>query len=227
MGFYSNKHKTLNELLQDAPTLLSSLQLPTGVNSASLNAVIVFELGELDTLFDDATVAGAYLAAWSSTKLPSWTRMYDALIEAYDPLHNYDRTDTETETTTGTHVESESGSQSSDSSFTGTTANGGQDTTTRKVQGYNSVDYKPSDQDITEHGASQTSASATAAGSQTSTSRDGSHADTRGRELRSVGNIGVTTSQQMLEAELELRARHTIYGIILADFKRDLCVEVW
>ena len=266
MGFYTAK-KTLNQLLRESPTLLSNMSIPTGLETIVLNRMLIVELGDLETIFSGATFAQTDIGYWSIAKLPGWKKMYDALIEVYDPLHNYDRTDTETETTSGsrsetdsrtgssqssesasgTRTEDESAKQDSSSTFAGTTINGGKDTATHKVQGFNSADYQPSEQDTTEHGLTQSSGSTTVAGSETETGRtethadttgsstesseSGSHAavhtDTTGRTLHSVGNIGVTTSQQMLESELQLRAKWMIYGIIVEDFKRDLCVDVW
>ena len=47
------------------------------------------------------------------------------------------------------------------------------------------------------------------------------------RELERSGNIGVTTSQQMLESEVVLRIRWTLLDLILADCKRDLFAAIW
>lgn len=47
------------------------------------------------------------------------------------------------------------------------------------------------------------------------------------RTLTRSGNIGVTTSQQMLEAELDLRARWQMLRVYLDDFRREICVGVW
>ena len=41
------------------------------------------------------------------------------------------------------------------------------------------------------------------------------------------GNIGVTTSQQMVTAEMELRATYNMYQIIANSFKKTFCVMVY
>ena len=41
------------------------------------------------------------------------------------------------------------------------------------------------------------------------------------------GNIGVTTSQQMLESELALRMKYSLMQIILDTFRQDICIAVW
>lgn len=47
------------------------------------------------------------------------------------------------------------------------------------------------------------------------------------RELTRKGNIGVTTSQQMLEAEIELRVKNSFIDIFCKMFARDMTIGVW
>lgn len=47
------------------------------------------------------------------------------------------------------------------------------------------------------------------------------------RDLVREGNVGVTTSQQMLESEVQLRLRWNMMQIILDAFREDICVGVW
>ena len=41
------------------------------------------------------------------------------------------------------------------------------------------------------------------------------------------GNIGVTTSQQMIESEMSLRAKYDIYKIISREFEREFLVQIY
>ena len=226
MGFYHAK-KTLNALIEESATVLSTLQLPTGIDSTTLQPIIIKELGELDTIFDDAASASAYINVWSSAHLLSWTRMLAALTAEYNPISNYDRTDTESENVTGTHSEMNNRESSGSSGFTGTTANSGEDVSRSDRQGFNSSDYAPVDKQTMQHGLAQNSASATTTEGSESGSVSGDRSENRVRTLQSRGNIGVTTNQQMIEAEIALRAQWTIYGIIVNDFKRELCIDVY
>jgi hypothetical protein len=222
MGFYKAK-KTLAALIEERPALLGALVLPAGIDATTLNPIIEKELGELDTIFDDADSAAVYLAVWSDAHLIAWTRMLAALTAEYNPISNYDRTDTESESVG--RERSDSRESSGTSSFAGTTGNSGNDVVKSDRQGFNSAEYSPVDKVTTEHGLSQQSASATT--TQGSESGSGNESETRAKTLRSSGNIGVTTNQQMIEAEIAMRSKWTIYGIIVEDFKRELCVGVW
>lgn len=44
---------------------------------------------------------------------------------------------------------------------------------------------------------------------------------------RRKGNIGVTTSQQMIEAEMNIRGKYNMYQIIADSFKRNFCVMIY
>lgn len=222
MGFYKPK-KTLKQLIEDAPTLLNALVLPSGVTAAYLNAILVKECGDFDTLFDDASAAATYFAAWSNAHILSWERMFAALTAEYNPISNYDRTDVESEATG--RARSDQRSSSGASTFAGNTGNSGNDTVKNDRQGFNSSDYSPVDKVTTEHGMAQGSASATTTSGNEQGS--GSESETRARTLKSSGNIGVTSNQHMLEEEISLRSKWTIYGIIVNDFKREICVGVY
>ena len=50
--------------------------------------------------------------------------------------------------------------------------------------------------------------------------------DDRSIERRTHGNIGVTTNQEMIEAELKLR-RYDIYNIISNEFLDKFCIGVY
>ena len=277
-GFYTAK-PTLNELYTEDPLLFNGLALPAGMDDTTARSVILQELGELQTVFPRAADCRAYIPIWCAANSEAWQRMYDALTADYNPIHNYDRTDTETETAAGGTSETESSTSADNetrsttgtgsenykrgeketitdtqnSSFTGSTQAGGQDTTTRSRQGFNSATFVPADQDVVALGSNNNSTSATTgsgtqlrgteqndehkrtnveSGTRTnkndsSKSRTQSSADSRNRTLHSSGNIGVTTSQQMIESELTLRKAWTMYGIICEAFKRDFCVGVW
>ena len=49
----------------------------------------------------------------------------------------------------------------------------------------------------------------------------------RNMKTRTFGNIGVTTSQQMLEAEMEVTRKLNVYKTIARDFKEKYCVLIY
>lgn len=80
-------------------------------------------------------------------------------------------------------------------------------TNTGKVSGFDDVEFANQDQTTTAGGSST----------------DGTAAHTG----RIHGNIGVTTSQQMLESELAVRPKLNIYNIIADSFKNRFCLAIY
>ncbi len=205
-AFYTPR-PSLAELYDETPTLFAAVTLPEGVELSTFRDLALAQFGELDTIMETGAALAAYLGVWSAANLSAWERIAQTLANDYDPLHNYDRTEEETEA-----LRSSGGSQ-----FAGRTHQGGSTVDTVERQGYDSTDYVPADK--------MTSAPNVTNDSNSSTQSIGK--EDRTRSVRAYGNIGVTTSQQMAEAEISLRNRWTIYGAILEAFRRDVVVGVW
>ena len=125
-------------------------------------------------------------------------------------------------------------------------------TTERTVSAFNSSSYEPSEK-VTENGGKQQT---TAGKTETSTGKtetnagkmkysgktediaenfgENSNGSVSGSEQKTIthnahlfGNIGITTSQQMLEAELELRREYNLYAVAAGIFANELLINVF
>lgn len=204
--------------------------------------MLLAETAELECVYPEPTTMQTVVRAWSGARLPAWERMDAALTEEYNPLHNYDRHETESGTDTGTvrdqeaediqdDTSSSSTGQSSNTSNTSTTTS---DTLTNQVTGYNSNTFADSKKDIkagseTGSGTQSGSDSQSVTGS-TTRDRDVDRTQTRNlansRQLHVYGNIGVTTSAQMLLGEIDVR-KYDIFRIIIDEFTRYFCLMVY
>lgn len=127
---------------------------------------------------------------------------YAVLSAEYNPIQNYDMTESGTDTHTGDDTLTKSGNQTR-------AMTGGRKTTTTitdSVQGFDSNTYTPStktettDETIYSVGASPETETTTY-----NNVRDKTEYNTEtGHALTRSGNIGVTTSQQMLQSEIDL-----------------------
>ena len=150
----------------------------------------------------------------------------------YNPIENYDRQEEWTDEKDETRE-----SRVSDSTILdGQTQNSGSVThavqnmtTDRKVTGYNSNSLVPQAQDV-EHG-STVDTDATRQDVDSTTTRTGGGTEdidgTTTHKGRVHGNIGVTTSQQMLTSELELVPQLNIINYIISSFKNRFCILVY
>ena len=198
-------------MMQLDGTILDGIEVPAGVNLQLLQDNIILECAELEVLYADANFMKVAVSVWSAKELPTWKKLYAAATASYNPIENYNRIENVTEST------SDSKSVSSSSSGTGTTQSSG--STLDKVNGYNSETFVNRGQSD-RSGVDQTNTSTTGSGTEES-------AGNMLRQSQVRGNIGVTTSQQMLEQELALVPKLNIYTAITESFKRRFCLLIY
>lgn len=181
--------------------------LPTGLQHEILDPMLLAETAELEILYPEPSTLSTLIKAWSTARSPSWERMAAALDAEYNPIHNYDRSETWSE-----QRDSELAKDGSRNSTGSGQASGSQ-----SVAGYNS----------SQANVPKESNTGSSSSTQTDTwNEDGTGSETVQRSGTVSGNIGVTTSQQMIEAELELR-RTDIYRQIISEFIKMFCLGVY
>lgn len=168
---------TLIGLYNEDPTIFDLLTVPDGLNKTTLIDNILLRSGEFEVLYPRPDFMKFSIGAFSRAWQPTFERWVKALSIEYDPLENYDRKEDWADIRSGTTSGSTSGT-------TGTT-------TTNKVSAYDAGDT------LTTRSQDETN------GSDSSTS-SGSSTEGANHSGRIHGNIGVTTSQQMLISELDL-----------------------
>lgn len=184
-------------------------------------------------------------------------KKYDKLLAAYqaeyDPISNYDRIEESTHTRTpdlqkqATSSGTTSGTHSADTSntirqtrTTTTTPQNFQTTTEHDVAPFDSTTYQPQTKDTTtETGSTATTEAYTGqpdltetTGTDSSTSSGTATETETGTETTKIdshisGNIGVTSSQKMLNDEINLAQRMIIWLEIERDIAAAICIQVW
>lgn len=152
----------------------------------------------------------------------NWSKRWEALQLAYEPLQNYSMT--ETEEVDGTNT----GTVGNVSSLTASGSRNDRTTTeaesNKLVYGFDSSTASPSEDQI-DSGTVVDAETTTDSQSGTSTRTD-NLAHSLDRILTRSGNIGVTTSQQMLQSELEIRV-YDFMQSVYADIDKVLTIPVY
>lgn len=154
--------------------------------------VVMNLLGDTESLLDaDRTVLAKII--WTKFGEP-WKHLWETNVVAYNPIHNYDMSETR-------HLErDDTGTQDDSTSSVDTTTHGRTNEVTDFTYGMNNSDEfgKRSDRSTSQEGGT-TSTSGTG-------SLDRGTTDNRVEDetITRAGNIGVTTTQQMLTADREL-----------------------
>ena len=189
------------------------------------------------TPITDATTQTSILSFLFSRFYYKWQKLLDNVYaQTYNPLENYDRQ----EDTSLSYEGSENVTRNvdSDRKIKGTTADTRNDTSSansssqKNVFAFDSAEASPSDSD-----SGTTTATGTGSSNSTVDNSDvEKRTETEGHSFtdrknvtasRIHGNIGVTTSQQMLESEVALRMKHDFFNTVYEDIANTLLKPIY
>lgn len=222
--------------------LFSEMVYPSGFSDDEKQTVvgnILAECAELECLFPDTDTLKTMIGLWSKLNISVWERIFTASKLDYNPIENYNRTELETisddrtDTHSGDDINQSSGSDSQNISNNNTSTNSGTDTNINSIQSYDSNAYQPHDKSELQHGhvvtdAGTGSVATTFGKKETFTHGEKiTHEGDITRNNHTSGNIGVTTSQQMLEQEIEVSAKLNVIKMIVDSFKERFCLLVY
>ena len=219
-------------------TLFDDMVLPGELDAEILTDNIILELSELELLYNDPEFMKFAIARWSNKELANWQKLYATTVLDYNVIENYNRTENVTDLETRDLNGSDNEIRSLASSGTeGNTTNSsdvgsGSDENDKSVASYNEVSPVLKEQDVTTLGTTKTTAttsSSTFGGTDTGsvnkdTTDEGTIQVTKSANM--FGNIGVTTSQQMIEQERKV-LEFNIYNHIIQSFKLRFCITVY
>lgn len=166
-----------------------------------------------------------------------WSKLIDNVYaQTYNPLENYDRQ----EDTSFTYEGSENVTRNidSDRKLKGTTADTRNDTSSansssqKNVFAFDSAEASPSDSDsgtTTATGTGSSNSTVDNSDTEKRTETEG-HSFTDRKNVtasRIHGNIGVTTSQQMLESEVILRNKYDFFNTVYEDIANALLKPIY
>jgi len=185
-------------------------QTEDAIDKQTLVDNLLMDLAEISVIITDPDVMKLAIKSWSASCLPVWQALWDTTQYEYNPIWNKDGTVTEVEerdlekTTDATETRNLTGSNdvqvdSKTSAFNASTMQ--------------PVDQVITDQDTTDGGTIDYDNTVTDGGQITRTRTE-------------QGNIGVTTTQQMIKEQRDI-VNFNIYRVIIDDFKQRFCIMVY
>lgn len=198
MARYKRATMSILGLYFQDPDLFSGMVYPDELDRDTLIDSILSECAELEIIYPDPEYMKNLITLWSKKELYNWRKLYETTQFVYNPIWNVDGITTETETRNlqNKYQQTENADNKNVNAKTG----------------YNSGAFEDAEQDT----------------GRTDIERGGESADTGSvtRETKRGGNIGVTMTQQMIEAEREVD-KFNIYDFIVDSFKRRFCILVY
>lgn len=182
-------------------SIFDKFVVPTGMDKELIINNILLELAELEVIYPEPNTMKNAIGFWSQGQLDSWQRMYDAMQLEYDPIYNYDRFEEWLDSNTATtHSNTNSNLNRKGS-------------TKHQVNAFNSgiTDSNIDSIDNTDTDITNTNSNNSATGAHSG---------------HLYGNIGVTTSQQMLQSEIDI-SKFIVQDYIIEQFKERFCLLVY
>lgn len=204
-------NKYLDSLNDD---LFKYLSMPEGIDTELVKNNIMFRGGEFEVLYSDPYFMQSSIKIWSDKWFKTFEKWNNALNIKYAPLENYDRFEDYTDTHAGT------GSVDTTNKVDTKTTDDSESNTEHKVSAFDSNSYQPKD---TENNTYDNTTTVENDGESNTKTKDNKTIE---HHARLHGNIGVTTSQQMLEAELEV-ARFNLVDNITDVFLREYTIPIY
>lgn len=205
----------IRALLDYDDTIFDNMQLPEDLDNEIVRKMIVDDIilrhGDTPLFIPEPSVMKYYVETWSMKMGPIFQRFYNACFAEYDPIENYNRNENTTISKSYSIGNTRTLNTSRDASGTYTTE--------QQVSAENVVTYSP-DQKTTETPNTKVADTGTIADQGANVG-----SDTISGNIH--GNIGVTTSQQMLEQELTLVPKLDIIRFISDSWAAEFCLAVY
>lgn len=210
-------------------TLFDGFNVPEGLVKQIAIDAILMRTRELEILYTDFTYMKNHITIWSNKYQINWKKLYDTTVLEYNPIENYDRmedwTDTDDETSTSARDNTRNTTNTVKSTSTNEVMNSVNVTDQNTAFNAGLADHAKqiTDGDTTENGSiTNTETGKDTENENVNGGRTGRHT----RVGRAHGNIGVTTSQQMIQSERDLVV-FNIYDVIAESFIENFCLMVY
>lgn len=207
-------------------TIFNDLNVPEGMEKNNVIDNILFECAELSLLYTDPAFMKRAIKQWSDKEQNVWAKLFATENFDYNPIWNVDGTVTEKETVERDRTNDIDRSTATAEAAHDATSDDVNQTTTDSVTGYNSTSWQDhtksvidSDRDIT------TNSTRNISGTDNVDEAESEDVE-RNLETRRTGNIGITTTQQMIREERDVALFNTI-EFITTSFKKRFCVMVY
>jgi len=211
-------------------TLFEGMSFPEGFDNTDKQTFInnlILECAELEIIYPDFDFMKFAINTWSAKELPSWERYYAAATVEYNPIENYNRTEDSTITHSGTDSNQASGDDVDEHTGYDSIVGSGTDTDTSYRTSYDNNTFAGTDKVEMLKGSTQTNNHNSTITHTNGRLDETTYGHTIDTDSNISGNIGVTTSQQMLEQELAITPKLNMFNIMIHSFKNRFCLLVY
>lgn len=185
------------------PSLFDNMMLPADIDRQTTIDNILLTCGEFELLYAAPHFLSQVIGVWSRVNFYKFDKMFKSMNFNYDAIENYNRYEDFKESSIGNSLNSNENALL----HTETTDN------EKKVAGFETGKYV---------GSERTNSTGKTSGSESGSSAYKGDLQTT-HSMHTHGNIGVTSTQDMIRQEREI-SDISIYNIIADSFKKEFCI---
>lgn len=211
--------------------LFTNLALPEGYDADTFINALLLEHGEKCVLYTDIDFMKSAIGMWSGKWALELEKIFAALTAEYNPIWNYDRNEktTETDKPDNTVTRTHNNTDTQTNRYDVVSTQNIDSTSENQISADNSSTYQPESKNTSNSGKTTVGNDGTITDAHTGTITDvekgtRSNIDRTGHVW---GNIGVTTSTQMIESETLIRAKRNLYDIATRLFANELLIGIY
>ena len=232
-------------------SIFNGINLTSKIDKQTMIDSIMLRSGEFEVLYADPAFMKYSVGIWYRKYYPTFDRWATTLQAEYNPLDNYDRHEEWTDDHTGDYKKNNKNdtngstnrtddlTMTNDLTRTDDLKNTNDVTTTNDVSAYNDSAYAPKDKQVIDQDGTNTGTvkdTGTVKNTGTVNNAYADHltgnesGDDRAKDKHIGhlwGNIGVTSSMELVERELKLRKDYNIYDLIADLFITEFCILVY
>lgn len=187
---------------------------------------IILRCGLLQPVYGEPNLLQSQIKLWWQSNYYNFFQMWRGMHLEYNPIENYNRFEDSKRKLDYDDTTEDSGSDTSTNSGNDVSTDSQSDTTEEQVSAYNVSTYQPKTETTIRYGKQNTLQHGRKTTLQYGKSNKYTGHDTDEYHAHTHGNIGVTTNQQMLQQELELRQK-SVYDMIADNFESHICITVY
>lgn len=246
LGLMRYDNTLFDEMVLPSPPFNKGITSTEAPDKELLIAHILRRTANLEVFYPEMYGFKKMVGVWSRANLYKFTKLWETMLYEYNPIWNkqadyeeiehYERDlkDTFAETTSGTRTNS--GKEDINVNTSGTVNTNGSATTTEKISSYNTNELQNREQTSNTYNEGKTYSEGRTTGethsdndtlnSTTDNTNDATGTYDRTITRKEQGNIGVTTTQEMIQQERDI-SLFNWYDIVCDSFVAEFCINVY
>lgn len=209
------------------PDLFDGFRVPSGVVRDNAIKHILNKTDDFEIMYTEPNWFRDKIAEWTNVWFPNWEHLWETTQYDYNPIENYDRREAWTDTRNARQTEKNGNvfSRTSDSDTDYSENNSGYNSNNHSDVAYDTNSLKQTTSDYANNSSMTTGTTKTheSENSENTENRGMDRDDKNDHTGRMHGNIGVTTTQQMIEEERRV-AEFNLIDYIADSFCKQFCL---